>query len=158
MICVPQATLYISGFIGLGYNFLFFFFFHAFIRNIYLLLENSYGQFVLVIRELLWSGCRSEIRIRSDFSGSTVCPRSSDPFYILTYYIKWVTGQTVGHKRRLLNLSKIFTKEFLKSPLVPGTEPWTQIWPKTGSQTQVSGSTSPMYRIWNWIFSEFGFN
>ena len=22
---------------------------------------------------------------------STVCPRSSDPFYIVTYYIKWVT-------------------------------------------------------------------
>ena len=21
----------------------------------------------------------------------TVCPRSSDPFYIVTYYIKWVT-------------------------------------------------------------------
>ena len=20
-----------------------------------------------------------------------VCPRSSDPFYVLTYYIKWVT-------------------------------------------------------------------
>ena len=28
------------------------------------------------------------------FTGSdhiTVCPRSSDPFYILSYYIKWVT-------------------------------------------------------------------
>ena len=23
--------------------------------------------------------------------GHTVCPRSSDPFYIVTYYIKWVT-------------------------------------------------------------------
>ena len=22
---------------------------------------------------------------------STVCPRSSDPFYIVSYYIKWVT-------------------------------------------------------------------
>ena len=22
---------------------------------------------------------------------TTVCPRSSDPFYIVTYYIKWVT-------------------------------------------------------------------
>ena len=21
----------------------------------------------------------------------TVCPRSSDPFYVVTYYIKWVT-------------------------------------------------------------------
>ena len=21
----------------------------------------------------------------------TVCPRNSDPFYIVTYYIKWVT-------------------------------------------------------------------
>ena len=25
----------------------------------------------------------------------TVCPKSNDPFYIVTYYINWVTGQTV---------------------------------------------------------------
>ena len=25
------------------------------------------------------------------FKKYTVCPRSSDPFYIVTYYIKWVT-------------------------------------------------------------------
>ena len=27
----------------------------------------------------------------TDYSG-TVCPRSSDPIYIVTYYIKWVTA------------------------------------------------------------------
>ena len=26
----------------------------------------------------------------------TVCPRSSDPFYIVTYYIKWVTTSLTG--------------------------------------------------------------
>ena len=26
-----------------------------------------------------------------DTKDGTVCPRSSDPFYIVTYYIKWVT-------------------------------------------------------------------
>ena len=26
------------------------------------------------------------------FLQHTVCPRSSDPFYIVTYYIKWVTA------------------------------------------------------------------
>ena len=26
------------------------------------------------------------------FSFYTVCPKSSDPFYIVTYYIKWVTS------------------------------------------------------------------
>merc|ERR1740128_2132 len=38
-----KATLYISGFIGLGYNFLFFFFFHTFIRG-----SESYLDGVLV--------------------------------------------------------------------------------------------------------------
>ena len=27
----------------------------------------------------------------SEFPSSTVCPRSSDPFYIVSYYINWVT-------------------------------------------------------------------
>ena len=27
----------------------------------------------------------------------TVCPRSSDPFFIVTYYIKWVTTWTDGN-------------------------------------------------------------
>ena len=28
---------------------------------------------------------------RSDPAHGTVCPRSSDPFYIVSYYINWVT-------------------------------------------------------------------
>ena len=53
---------------------------HVFKKNQFILLpvyspppqlHRSYGQFVLVC--------------------TTVCPRSSDPFYVVTYYIKWVT-------------------------------------------------------------------
>ena len=36
-----------------------------------------------------------------DFSRSyhTVCPRSSDPFYVETYYIKWVTTSRAYNKQ-----------------------------------------------------------
>ena len=47
----------------------------------------------------------------------TVCPRSSDPFYIVTYYIKWVTtswtyivkkfGQPKELKESVLEINKI---------------------------------------------------
>ena len=30
---------------------------------------------------------------------NTVCPRSSDPFYIVSYYIKWVTTSWTYSKR-----------------------------------------------------------
>ena len=30
-------------------------------------------------------------RLLKDMHNNTVCPRSSDPFYIVTYYIKYVT-------------------------------------------------------------------
>ena len=36
----------------------------------------------------------------------TVCPRSSDPFYIVTYYIKWVT--TFGHTVFTVSLLSLF--------------------------------------------------
>ena len=26
-----------------------------------------------------------------NYTNTTVCPRSSDPFYVVNYYIKWVT-------------------------------------------------------------------
>ena len=47
------------------------------------------------------SGCVSSIWIWSQFGN--VCPKSSDPFYIITYYIKWVTtswtySNAVSHK------------------------------------------------------------
>ena len=35
----------------------------------------------------------------------TVCPRSSDPFYIVTYHIKWVTSLwTYSSKRDNMSL------------------------------------------------------
>ena len=37
------------------------------------------------------------------FSGVTVCPRSSDPFYIVTNYNKWVTT-SLTHSIILLGL------------------------------------------------------
>ena len=44
----------------------------------------------------------------------TVCPESSDPFYILTYYIKWVTTSLdilyyVSKKKVPILFSKITT-------------------------------------------------
>ena len=36
-------------------------------------------------------------RIRHNFT-STVCPRSLDSNYIVTYYIKWVNGQQYGQE------------------------------------------------------------
>ena len=32
--------------------------------------------------------------------GYTVCPRSSDPFYIISYYIKWVTTSWTNSKTK----------------------------------------------------------
>ena len=35
----------------------------------------------------------------------TVCPRSSDPFYIVTYYIKWVTTSWTDSNIIIHNIS-----------------------------------------------------
>ena len=45
--------------------------------------------------ELPWPKLKSSDK--SNKPEPTVCPRSLDPFYIVTYYIKWVNphGQTV---------------------------------------------------------------
>ena len=45
--------------------------------------EIEFGEFCQVRPNL----CRVVI----DYSYNTGCPRSSDPFYIVTYYIIWVT-------------------------------------------------------------------
>jgi len=46
------------------------------------------------------------MKIGQYFLGHTVCPRSSEPFYVVTYYIKWVAlllghivqdGNCIGH-------------------------------------------------------------
>ena len=48
----------------------------------------------------------------------TICPRSSDPFYIVTHYINWVTTSwTDGIKieiRIALTKKKFFSLSFLK--------------------------------------------
>ena len=38
----------------------------------------------------------------------TVCPRSSDPFYVVTYYIKWVTTSWTHS-----NIARIWTSSLL---------------------------------------------
>ena len=51
-----------------------------------------------------------------------VCPRSSDPFYIVTYHIKWVTGHTVVLKVKVRFFSYTYDlrvhtpKQFLNMP------------------------------------------
>ena len=35
--------------------------------------------------------CFSDIYFEISYTYHTLCPRSSDPFYIVSYYIKWVT-------------------------------------------------------------------
>ena len=40
-------------------------------------------------------------RYNGEFCILTVCPRSSDPFYIVTYYIKWVTTSWTGGSRSI---------------------------------------------------------
>ena len=39
----------------------------------------------------LWSYARGSQKASKDVSHGTVCPESSDPFYVVIYYIKWVT-------------------------------------------------------------------
>ena len=36
------------------------------------------------------------------FYPGAVCPRSSDPFYVVTYYIKWVTIDVCGLSTHLM--------------------------------------------------------
>ena len=43
------------------------------------------------------------------FTQITVCPRSSDSFYILTYYIKWVTASWIGSSTMLIMNASIST-------------------------------------------------
>ena len=44
------------------------------------------------------------IATNPDSRRTTVCPRSSDPFYIVSYYIKWVTTSW-RYSMRSLNYS-----------------------------------------------------
>ena len=43
------------------------------------------------------------------YSLATVCPRSSDPFYSLSYYIKWVTSSWTYSKTNLMAAKLCFT-------------------------------------------------
>ena len=43
------------------------------------------GQYFVFIRHELFSVC-------SNAMPKTVCPRSSYPFYKVTYYIRWITN------------------------------------------------------------------
>ena len=42
----------------------------------------------------------------------TVCPRSSDPFYIVTYYIKWVTTSWTYSTSWTDGKTRVSTQEF----------------------------------------------
>ena len=45
-----------------------------------------------------------------------MCPRSSDPFYVVTYYIKWVTTSwTYSSKHELSDYIKLVTASWTHS-------------------------------------------
>ena len=47
----------------------------------------------------MWKETRTPARFGSEGKLTTVCPISSDPFYVLAYYIIWVnTSRTDGMK------------------------------------------------------------
>ena len=52
----------------------------------------------------------------------TVCPRSSDPFYMLTYYIKWVT--TSGHSVSLHRTKNPLNSAKLERALKTALDDW----------------------------------
>ena len=41
------------------------------------------------------------LKKKTIYEYNTVCPRSSDPFYIVTYYIKWATSSWTYGKYQL---------------------------------------------------------
>ena len=43
----------------------------------------------------------------------TVCPRGSDPFYIIGYYIKWVKTSWTDGKVNVKNVKHCMTNKFL---------------------------------------------
>ena len=49
------------------------------------------AHFFQIILQLSLESCMKVRRLRSGSSAGTICPVSSDPFYIVTYHIKWVT-------------------------------------------------------------------
>ena len=53
---------------------------------------------------------------------STVCPRSGDPFYVVTYYIKWVTTSwtdgTIALLQIILKLDILYAFIYAKCRLV----------------------------------------
>ena len=56
----------------------------------------------------------------------TVCPGSSDPFYIVTYYIKWVTtswthGMLVVKKGKLKWNGHVFRGQGMATTIPQGT-------------------------------------
>ena len=49
--------------------------------------------------------------------GYTVCPKSSDPFYIVSYYIKWVTTSGTYSITQSMNIrNQIFGNKKVTKP------------------------------------------
>ena len=86
----------------------------------------------------------------------TVCPRSSDPFYIVNYYIKWVTTPWTHRRIKMLFSSKsynIITKDNLNRTFFsdPATimdlypyyylDGWISNWPDILHQAPMLGRT-----------------
>ena len=53
--------------------------------------------------------------LKGDLTAFTVCPRSSDPFYIATYYIEWVTTSWIYSQKKYITNNLIFPTRFLQS-------------------------------------------
>ena len=84
---------------------------------------------------------------------TTVCPRSSDPFYIVCYYIIWVT--TSWTYCTITNLWLVPKLDFLSSAtpifLVKSVR-------KALATANRSGS-SPSFRVsWNWYFPYYNYS
>ena len=57
--------------------------------------KKTYNQEVIRVISMLF--------FASTNYASTLCPRSDDPFYVVTYYIKWVTTSTSKQASKLRN-------------------------------------------------------
>ena len=95
----------------------------------------------------------------------TICPRSSDPFYIVTYFIKWVTTSWTHYRKMHMGIWEIWTSanrlyftpcsEFLELYRSPCFCITTQILPNPGHAGNISKLLGFFYYTWCTFISYF---
>ena len=86
---------------------------HYFLDTQYVMMAGRWQGHVAVVNSLIAKGenvdAATNVSRPSDYC--TVCPRTSCPFYVVTYYIKWVTTSWTHSMLRMKSIDRtVFTQ------------------------------------------------